>query len=166
MKRWLSLAAKLYPKAWRARYAKEFDALLEDVEPRWTDVLDVLRGAVMMLVKTWSPYLKLVAALTAAGAIVALAVSFLSPGIYVSSATVRAGDWQDPQTIERIQHAWQQVISRRSLSEIIQRPNLDLYKSDRNRKPLEDVIEDMKDKGIYLDMLKDRSGTSVSVSFQ
>ena len=60
MRRWLGLVAKLYPKAWRERYGVEFACLLEGVEPRWSDVADVLRGAVMMQVRTWSSYLKLV----------------------------------------------------------------------------------------------------------
>ncbi len=38
-------AARLYPEAWRERYAAEFDALLEDISPSFRDLLDVLGGA-------------------------------------------------------------------------------------------------------------------------
>ena len=33
MRRWILLAANLYPRAWRVRYGEEFQALLEDVDP-------------------------------------------------------------------------------------------------------------------------------------
>ena len=35
-------AARLYPSAWRNRYAAEFDALLDDISPSFGDVCDVL----------------------------------------------------------------------------------------------------------------------------
>src|SRR5438046_9872378 len=35
-------AARLYPPAWRNRYAAEFDALLDDTSPSFGDVCDVL----------------------------------------------------------------------------------------------------------------------------
>jgi Gram-negative bacterial TonB protein C-terminal len=38
-------AARLYPEAWRERYAAEFDALLEDISPSLVDLCDVLCGA-------------------------------------------------------------------------------------------------------------------------
>jgi len=38
----------LYPSWWRARYGREFDALLEDTAITWRDVLDVAVGALRM----------------------------------------------------------------------------------------------------------------------
>jgi capsular polysaccharide biosynthesis protein len=38
----------------------------------------------------------------------------------------------------------QEILSRSSLSELIQRPSLDLYKQMRQNKPMEDVIEEMR----------------------
>jgi len=35
-------AARLYPPAWRNRYAAEFDALLDHISPSFGDVCDVL----------------------------------------------------------------------------------------------------------------------------
>jgi hypothetical protein len=122
MRWWLGVMAKLYPKAWRARYGVEFACLLDGVDPRWTDVVDVLRGAAMMQLRTLSSYLKLVGAVAVAGVIVALVASFVLPGLYVSSAVIQAGSIEDPQTSDRIQHAWEDVTSRSSLSELIQRP--------------------------------------------
>jgi len=43
MKRLLRLAARAYPAAWRVRYGVEFEALLDEVKPRWRDIVDVLR---------------------------------------------------------------------------------------------------------------------------
>jgi hypothetical protein len=165
MRRWLSLAARLYPKAWRERYGVEFACLLDGVEPRGSDVLDVLRGAVTMQIKAMSGYLKLVGAAALAGAIVAIIVSFLLPGRYVSSAVIQGGRKDDPQSVDQIHQAWRDVLSRSSLSEVIQRPNLDLYKGERRRQPLEDVIEAMKTKDLKVQMLNDRGASAARVSF-
>ena len=35
MKRLISLVARLYPRSWRAEFGEEFDAVLDDVKPRW-----------------------------------------------------------------------------------------------------------------------------------
>ena len=56
MRRLLHLVARLYPASWRARYGDEFHAVLDDVTPRWWDVLDVLRGGLTMrLVRSRMP---------------------------------------------------------------------------------------------------------------
>src|SRR5271166_5371517 len=57
------------------------------------------------------------------------------------------------QMSDRISAMWQDVVSRSSLSELIQRPSLDLYRKERNSKPLEDVIEEMKNKDIKIEIL-------------
>jgi len=41
-------AARLYPRAWRNRYGPEFDALLEDIAPSWTDAWDVTGRALRL----------------------------------------------------------------------------------------------------------------------
>ncbi len=48
-------AARLYPEAWRERYAAEFDALLEDISPSFRDLCDVLGGALKARLTTASP---------------------------------------------------------------------------------------------------------------
>ena len=48
MKTLVRWAARLYPAAWRARYAVELEALLEDVGPGGRDLWDILRGALLM----------------------------------------------------------------------------------------------------------------------
>ena len=49
MKMWIKLAVRLYPKTWPARYGVEIEALIDDVPPRWTDLSDPSRGALMQL---------------------------------------------------------------------------------------------------------------------
>jgi hypothetical protein len=48
MNKLIYLAARLYPQQWRARYGAEFDALLEDVSPRFGDLLNIMKGALFM----------------------------------------------------------------------------------------------------------------------
>jgi len=45
MRRWIALAARLYPRSWRDRYGEEFDALLEDATADWQQFLNVAQGA-------------------------------------------------------------------------------------------------------------------------
>ena len=45
MKTLLRWAVRLYPSAWRSRYAREFDALLDDISPTIRDVWDVFAEA-------------------------------------------------------------------------------------------------------------------------
>ncbi len=44
------MLARLYPAAWQARYGAEYEALIEDAEPRARDGVDVLWGAMTMRV--------------------------------------------------------------------------------------------------------------------
>ena len=89
MKRWMRLAARLYPRGWRERYSEEFDALIEDYHPSWREFADVVRGAVKMQIRMGRGYLKIVGAMAALGAIVAGAASFRVAPMYVSTAVVR-----------------------------------------------------------------------------
>jgi hypothetical protein len=57
MRRLMHLAAWLYPRRWRDRYAAEFHALIDDVPPRWAALFDVIRGGVSMRMKSSNPAL-------------------------------------------------------------------------------------------------------------
>lgn len=85
MKRFVRLAVGLYPRWWRQRYAREFEALLEDVTPGWRELVDVVKGALMMQVKTIST-IPIACVLTgaAAGGIIAMR----TPEVFASSATI------------------------------------------------------------------------------
>jgi len=89
-----------------------------------------------------------------AGLVVAVVVAFVWPDTYISSAVMRITPQQVPERLvpsavstqmaERLTSMQQEILSRSSLSELIQRPALDLYKKERGRKPMEDVVEDMR----------------------
>src|ERR1017187_8110693 len=94
-------------------------------------------------------YLKLGAAAAIVGAVAAGAISFTLPRRYVSTAVMRftpqavpAGTaWQIEHMARRnLEQNLQDVLSRSSLTEMIQRIGLDLYRED----PWEYGIEDMR----------------------
>jgi hypothetical protein len=159
MRRLLRLAAWLYPAAWRTRYGAEFQALLEDVKPGGRDVWDVLRGGLMMHMTAWN-FGRITAGCALAGVMVAGALAYFTPSEYVSTAVLRIAqanlqDGTSPadarnKMLEHLQRLQQQILSRSSLAQIIQQPALDLYKSDRSHLPLEDVVQDMRTKGIRI----------------
>jgi hypothetical protein len=155
MRRWIELAAALYPRSWREEYGEEFRGLLEEVRPSWRVLGNVLRGAVTMQLTRNTNWLKLAGAMGAAGAIAAMAISFTVPRNYVSSAVIRMTAQPDPvrpaspQAIEEraadhLAALETDILSRTSLAEIIQKPGLDLYKTERYRMPMEDIVEKMR----------------------
>jgi hypothetical protein len=85
MKRLVRLAVRLYPSWWRQRYAREFEALLDDVKPGWGELFDVLNGALTMQIKTLGT-IPVVCAL--AGAIVGGIIALRTPEVFASSATI------------------------------------------------------------------------------
>jgi succinoglycan biosynthesis transport protein ExoP len=103
-----------------------------------------------------------------AGLVVAVVVAFLWPDTYVSLAVMRI----TPPTIsnslvptvvnmqmqQRLQQMQQEILSRGSLSELIQRPSLDLYRKERQRYPMEDIIQDMRNKSIKIQTVEVAGG--------
>jgi uncharacterized protein involved in exopolysaccharide biosynthesis len=97
------------------------------------------------------------------GLVVSVVVAFLWPDTYVSSAVMRITPQQIPdrlvasninsQMSERLNQMQQEILSRSSLTELIQRPSLDLFKKERQSKPMEDVV-DMMRKNIKLVILE------------
>jgi hypothetical protein len=154
MRDWIRLASQLYPRSWRARYGVEFDALLDDAAAGPREFADVIRGALTMQLRTVTSW-KFVAASAAAGAILACAISFAIPGRFVSTAVLRTNGSQ--MTVLRTQ----EVLSRGSLAEIIQRPSLHLYPGERTREPMEDVIEGMRNRDIRVQQV----GPDLHISF-
>jgi len=155
MKRWIARVAAFYPRSWRAEYGEEFGALLDDVKPGWRVFVNVLGGAIKMQMTTGANWLKLAAATAAFGAVVAVGASFTVAPRYVSSAAISVTPQPDPvrpvspqalrqRTAEHLTEMETEILSRTSLSEIIQRPSIDLYKRERQRMPLYDVIEQMR----------------------
>ena len=95
-------AAALYPPAWRERYAAELDALLDDVNPNWHDVVDLVKGALVMQLKHRGAIL---AGFAVVGALAGGAVALEMPERYMSSAIVVPGP--DPRLfLERTLPLW------------------------------------------------------------
>jgi succinoglycan biosynthesis transport protein ExoP len=111
------------------------------------------------------------------GLVVAVVVAFLWPDTYVSSAVMRITPQQisdrlvptivNMQMQQRLQQMQQEILSRSSLTELIQRPSLDLYRKERQRYPMEDVVTDMRTKYIRLQTVDiGRGGASAfTISF-
>jgi len=97
---------------------------------------------------------------TFAGLVISTVWAFIVPNTYVSQATLQITPAQISESIvkstvnqrltERISEMQEEILSRTSLSNIIQDPRLDLYKSDRASRPLEDVIETMRNRDIHI----------------
>src|SRR3954471_16418968 len=118
---------------------------------------------------------------TFAGLVIATVVAFLWPDTYISTAVMRITPQQVPdklvpavittQMAERLSQLQTEIQSRTSLAEIIQKPSLDLYKKERNKLPMEDIVQDMRNKYIRITPLADsnaggrRFASAFAVSF-
>jgi len=146
MRRWLKAATRLYPRAWRNRYGAEFDALLDDVQPRWLDVADVLIGALIMRVKEMREFWKVAAAIAVTSCVTAIGSWFFAPQEYQSEAVLHVTETQAPPfpITDEVAYRWQTVTSRSNLAGIIQRSDINLYPDMRHRFPFEEIIEHMR----------------------
>jgi LPS O-antigen subunit length determinant protein (WzzB/FepE family) len=88
MRRLIRWIARFYPAQWRERYGEELDALIEDIQPEWQDLFNVLLGALRMQMTTRNS-LKILGAVTLAGALAAGVLAFRTPDRYVSTAVMR-----------------------------------------------------------------------------
>jgi uncharacterized protein involved in exopolysaccharide biosynthesis len=94
--------------------------------------------------------LKMSAAGGAAGALLATAIAFALPDRYVSTAVlmIRPGTGQKVTARHVADYVRQEtpvILSRSHLAELIRRPALDLYRGERARHPLEQVIDQMRE---------------------
>lgn len=106
---------------------------------------------------------------TFAGLVIATVVAFFWPDTYISTAVMRITPQQVPESLvpsaittqmsDRLQQMETEILSRTSLAEIIQKPSLDLYKKDRSRLPMEDIVQEMRNKAIRLTPLTEVPGT-------
>jgi succinoglycan biosynthesis transport protein ExoP len=103
-----------------------------------------------------------------AGLVVSVVVGFLYPNTYESSAVLRVTPQQisdrlvptvvNMQMQQRLQQLQQEILSRGSLAELIGRPSLDLYKSERAHLPMEDIVQDMRAKAIKIQPVEVNAG--------
>ena len=88
------------------------------------------------------------------GLVSSVVIAFLWPDTYVSQAVMRITQQQVPEKLvpsvlnsqmtERLASMQTDILSRSSLAEIIQKPSLDLFKKERARLPMEDVVAEMR----------------------
>jgi uncharacterized protein involved in exopolysaccharide biosynthesis len=161
MKRFVRLASYLYPFSWRRRYAKEFDALLDEADTGWKDVFDILKGALTMQFTSWN--LKSIALTFAMiGAAIAAAVAFSIPNQYQSTSVMQitaAGSTEgnaQGDVNRHMNNMEQEVLSRTSLTGLI--TGLDLYQSQRRERPLEDIVQEMRNHEIQIRPIHEVAG--------
>jgi hypothetical protein len=98
MKRLMRLATGLYPARWRARYGREFEALLEDMNAGGPDFWNIVHGGLVMRLTSIG---LIPAGLAVAGLLLGVAVTVKKRELYRSSATVTLKS-NDPQNVRRI----------------------------------------------------------------
>jgi hypothetical protein len=94
--------------------------------------------------------LKMGAVGAAAGALLAGAIAFAIPARYVSTAVLRispgtGGKISARHVADYVRQETPVILSRSSLRELIQRPELDLYRGEQARHPLEQAIDRMRE---------------------
>src|ERR1035437_7358640 len=106
-----------------------------------------------MQMTTLAADLKLGTAAAIIGAVAAGAISFTMPRRYVSTAMMRIVPRTvgDAAAIHRLQEMQTEILSRASLTDIIQRPTMDLYRQERAIYPMEDVIQDMRNRNLHIE---------------
>ncbi len=84
-----AIARIVYPSAWRARYSREFDAVLEDCKPGVAVMLDVVKaGLAVRLHEPWG-FLRVASVAALLGLLMASGIAFRIRDQYLSEATVR-----------------------------------------------------------------------------
>lgn len=103
-----------------------------------------------------------------AGLVISVVVAFLWPDTYISQAMMRITPQQvserllpaviNTQMADRIGQMETEILSRSSLAQVIQKPSLNLYERRRLRDPMEDIVQDMRNKSIKIQVLSDPTG--------
>src|SRR5262245_60102031 len=153
MKRWLHLAARLYPAVWRARYGVEFQALVDETTPMWRDIVDVLNGGLQMRLRRAHPALT-AAAIGVVGALASAAIAFNTAARFASRGTMNVrpagpSTVSEPASLENVvQKLTRDAFTGDALMDVIARH--DLYR-ERGQLSKDSVIERMRgDIGIQL----------------
>src|SRR5262249_40593367 len=100
--------------------------------------------------------LRFAAASGLAGAMIAAAIAYAIPSRYVATATLRLRTPEGREApgrfaADHIQQRMMDVLSRRSLGDLIMSPELNLYRSERQRHSLVEVIEEMRERDLRIE---------------
>ncbi|MCU1326527.1 MAG: lipopolysaccharide biosynthesis [Bryobacterales bacterium] len=144
MKRLTRALLSLYPHKWRDRYAVEFAALVEDTGGGSQHLFDIMYEAFKM--RFSSVNWRYLGAFALAGAAIAAVVALNLQDRYWSQAVLKT----EPGGAEQVSVMANELLSRTSLARIIMSPDLQLYKSERKKEPLEDVIEKMRSQDVRI----------------
>ena len=145
MKRILQFLTRLYPAWWRRRYGPELEALLEDLGSSWRDVWDLFQGAIQMQMSKLS-FGRVVMVCGIAGLVVASVIVFSIPSRYVSFVFLKIPARDLP--IDKVNEAAKTALNRSTLMNILIDQNL--YPSERSRRLIEDVVENVMRPAIYI----------------
>jgi uncharacterized protein involved in exopolysaccharide biosynthesis len=154
MKLILKLLARLYPAEWRRRYGAEYEALIEDAQPRVKDGFDVFLGAMRMWVTSRS-FARIVVPCALAGTLLAVGISFAKPARYRSQTVITVDTDSRVPTDDRLRGLVQGAFPASFLGDLIQKE--DLYPRERARMPLRDVVNLMR-KDIWMRPLQKSDG--------
>src|ERR1022692_1807692 len=127
------------------------------------------------------PYGKYALAAAVVGALAAGLGSFAMPNRYVSTAVLRVVPFSvgtartaqgEIESTARLRQLTQEILSRGSLAELIQRPSIDLYRSERARRLMEAIIDGMRHRDLRIaptspaGMAAPEHPTSFEISFE
>src|SRR5580700_9400073 len=114
-----------------------------------------------------------------AGLVISTVVAFLWKDTFQSTAVMRITPQQvseklvpaefSTQMTQRLNAMEQEILSRTTLEGLITTPALDLYKRDRADRPMEDIVQDMRNHDIQIKMIQTPSaiadGRTMSTAF-
>jgi len=162
MKALLRYAAALYPPAWRARYGAELDALIEDAGGGWREFLDICKGAIKMQIVSPGVW-RFAGVCGLAGLLIAAVAAWRTPAEYRSISVLRMAPAPAEARLQKLNQAEQAILSRRSLATVIQKYGL--YRTQRERQPLEDIVENLRNRRIQVRMLGTPHSQRPSLAF-
>lgn len=139
MKHLLRLLIHIYPRRWRDRYGDEFDALIDDMEPRWADATNLLLNALetrSTTMKVW--HWIAVGALAGFGAHLAGMYVYIPAG-YSSRAVVGVGA-AGPTAEKHVDSIAQRILSRRNVEELIR-----AYHLDTSGKTMDQAVQELSE---------------------
>ncbi len=146
MRKIIHFAARLYPARWRERYGPEFDALLEDLNPGFGDLLNVVKGALVMQIK-WSNIPLMAAACGLLGIMVAALVSHVTPRRYASTVMIHIVSYRSPGLPPEVPVVASHVLSDAALSSLIEKNGL--YPGERGSRSMAEVLRRFREDITY-----------------